>query len=60
MVLKPWDQRQRTTNQLQPLIQKELKQIAGAKVAAFQLPSLPGGVDCQFNLLLQRPNHLKT
>ncbi|HBD7396120.1 efflux RND transporter permease subunit [Legionella longbeachae] len=43
MVLKPWDQRQRTTNQLQPLIQKELKQIAGAKVAAFQLPSLPGG-----------------
>lgn len=43
MVLKPWDQRQRTTNQLQPLIQKELDQIAGAKVAAFQLPSLPGG-----------------
>ncbi|KTD15138.1 multidrug efflux transporter [Legionella gratiana] len=43
MALKPWGQRQRTTNQLQPLIQKELNQIAGAKVAAFQLPSLPGG-----------------
>jgi multidrug efflux pump len=43
MVLKPWDQRQRTTNELQPLIQKEFNQIAGAKVAAFQLPSLPGG-----------------
>ncbi|KTD39926.1 efflux RND transporter permease subunit [Legionella parisiensis] len=43
MVLKPWDQRQRTSNQLQPLVQKELDKIAGAKVAAFQLPSLPGG-----------------
>ncbi|AWN75437.1 efflux RND transporter permease subunit [Legionella anisa] len=43
MVLKPWDQRQRTTNQLQPLVQEELNKIAGAKVAAFQLPSLPGG-----------------
>ncbi|WP_131778818.1 efflux RND transporter permease subunit [Legionella bozemanae] len=43
MVLKPWDQRQRTSNQLQPLVQEELNKIAGAKVAAFQLPSLPGG-----------------
>lgn len=43
MVLKPWDQRQRTSNQLQRLVQKELNQIAGAKIAAFQLPSLPGG-----------------
>ena len=43
MVLKPWNQRTRTTNQIQPLIQKELNKIAGAKIAAFQLPSLPGG-----------------
>lgn len=43
MVLKPWDERSRTSNQLQPLIQRELKNIAGAKIAAFQLPSLPGG-----------------
>lgn len=43
MVLKPWDQRKRTSNQLQPLIQQQLNKIAGAKVAAFQLPSLPGG-----------------
>jgi len=43
MVLKPWDQRTRTTNELQPIIQKQLDQIAGAKIAAFQLPSLPGG-----------------
>jgi multidrug efflux pump len=43
MVLKPWEKRQRTSNQLQPLIQKELNSIAGAKIAVFQLPSLPGG-----------------
>lgn len=43
MVLKPWDQRKLTTNQLQPTVQDDLDKIAGAKIAAFQLPSLPGG-----------------
>lgn len=43
MVLKPWDERSRTSNVLQPLIQDQLDDIAGAKIAAFQLPSLPGG-----------------
>ena len=43
MVLKPWDERKRTSNELQPLIQAQLSKISGAKVAAFQMPSLPGG-----------------
>jgi multidrug efflux pump len=43
MVLKPWDERKRTSNQLQPLVQDKLNKITGAKIAAFQLPSLPGG-----------------
>jgi multidrug efflux pump len=43
MVLKPWDKRTLTSNQLEPEIQNELNTIAGAKIAAFQLPSLPGG-----------------
>lgn len=43
MVFKPWDARKATTNQIQPKIQNQLNDIAGAKVAAFQLPSLPGG-----------------
>lgn len=43
MVLKPWDMRHQTTNQLQPQIQGALTEIAGARIAAFQLPSLPGG-----------------
>lgn len=50
MSLKPWDQRSRTTNQLQPLIQKDVNKIAGALIAVFQLPSLPGasGLPIQF------------
>ena len=43
MVLKPWDQRTQTTNQLQPEVQSQLNNIAGAKIAAFQPASLPGG-----------------
>jgi multidrug efflux pump len=50
MVLKPWDVRTRTSNQLQPLLQRQLANIAGVRVAAFQLPSLPGsqGLPVQF------------
>jgi multidrug efflux pump len=43
MVLKPWDKRHRTTNEMQPEVQNALDQISGAKIAAFQMPSLPGG-----------------
>jgi multidrug efflux pump len=50
LVFKPWDQRERTTNQLQPLIQQKLNGVAGAKVVAFQQPPLPGssGLPVQF------------
>ena len=50
MVLKPWDQRQRTSNELQPVLQQEMDTIAGSRVAVFQLPSLPGssGMPIQF------------
>jgi multidrug efflux pump len=43
MVLKPWDQRSRTSNQLQPILSQDLSHIAGARVAVFQPPALPGG-----------------
>ena len=50
MVLKPWDQRVRTTNQLQPQVQRALSGIAGFRAVAFQPPSLPGsnGLPIQF------------
>ncbi len=50
MGLAPWDQRKRTSTELQPLVQKKLSQLAGANIAVFQLPPLPGsrGVPIQF------------
>ncbi|MDD5711390.1 MAG: efflux RND transporter permease subunit, partial [Smithellaceae bacterium] len=42
LVLKPWDQRSRTTNVIQPEVQMKLGTIAGAQAAAFQPPPLPG------------------
>ena len=49
-VLKPWDKRTMTSNQLQPIVQRELAGIAGAQVVAFQPPPLPGstGLPIQF------------
>jgi multidrug efflux pump len=43
MVLKPWDERQLTTMQLQPEVQQKLNGIAGVRAVAFQRPPLPGG-----------------
>lgn len=50
MVLKPWDERSRTADVLQPLVQNELNKIAGGQAVAFQFPSLPGssGLPVQF------------
>jgi multidrug efflux pump len=50
MVLKPWDKRELNSNALQPMIQQEMNAIAGSRVAAIQLPSLPGssGMPIQF------------
>ena len=43
MVLKPWDERKKKANQIQAELQQRLSDIAGARVAAFQPPPLPGG-----------------
>jgi multidrug efflux pump len=51
LVLKPWDERTRTTKTLQPEIQNRLGQIAGAKAVIFQPSPLPGtghGLPVQF------------
>ncbi|MHB1332522.1 MAG: efflux RND transporter permease subunit [Sulfuriferula sp.] len=57
MVLKPWDERTRTTNQLQPLVQKDLGKIAGTQNAIFQPPPLPGarGLPIQFVITTTEP-----
>jgi multidrug efflux pump len=43
IALTPWDERTKTSNQIQPELQRAFSKIAGANVAAFQRPSLPGG-----------------
>jgi multidrug efflux pump len=43
MVLKPWDERTRTSIQLQPDVQMQLGAIAGARAVAFLPSPLPGG-----------------
>lgn len=53
MVLDPWDERKRTADQLQPLVQEKLSQIPGSLTAVFQPPPLPGsrGLPIQFAIL---------
>ena len=50
LVTKPWDERKRTTMQLNPQVQMKLNGIAGARAAAFLRPPLPGtsGLPVQF------------
>ncbi len=51
LALKPWDQRKRTANQLQPLLQQQINgAVAGERVATALPPSLPGafGLPIQF------------
>jgi multidrug efflux pump len=42
MVMKPWNERKRTTGVLQPLVQQDMSQITGARVVSFLPPPLPG------------------
>ncbi|MBI1211531.1 MAG: MMPL family transporter [Alphaproteobacteria bacterium] len=57
LVLKPWDERSRSTNALQQPLQQKLNQIAGARVVVFQPPSLPGafGLPIQFVITTSEP-----
>lgn len=40
---KPWDERSRKLNQVQQELQGKYNEIAGARIAVFSLPALPGG-----------------
>jgi len=50
VLFKPWNERTRSAAQLQKELQARWNHIAGARVAAFQFPSLPGagGLPLQF------------
>ncbi|HEV8014855.1 MAG TPA: efflux RND transporter permease subunit [Stellaceae bacterium] len=58
LALKPWDQRKRTANQIQPLLQQQVNgQVAGEQVATALPPSLPGafGLPIQFVITTTQP-----
>jgi multidrug efflux pump len=57
IILKPWGNRKRNADQLQQLLQEQLNHIAGARVAVFQFPSLPGsqGLPVQFVITTTEP-----
>jgi multidrug efflux pump len=56
-LLKPWDQRTRSSHELQLDLQQKWAQIAGAQVFAFQFPALPGsfGFPVQFVITTTEP-----
>ncbi|HEX3810183.1 MAG TPA: efflux RND transporter permease subunit [Rhizomicrobium sp.] len=57
LVLKPWDQRDRTADDIQPLIQQKLNEVTGVRAAVFQIPPLPGpqGLGVQFVIETTEP-----
>jgi multidrug efflux pump len=57
VLLKPWDERKRSADDLQKYLQDKWNHIAGARVAAFQFPALPGaqGLPLQFVITTTEP-----
>jgi multidrug efflux pump len=57
VLFKPWNERTKSATQLQQELQQKWNSIAGARVAAFQFPSLPGsqGLPLQFVIKTTEP-----
>ena len=57
IMLKPWDERDRSATDVQQALTPELNDIAGARAAVFQFPSLPGafGLPVQFVIKTTEP-----
>jgi len=43
MILKPWNQRTQTQNEVLPILQNKMNEVAGLQTVAFPLSPLPGG-----------------
>ena len=57
VLFKPWGERARSAHELQQALQAGWNDIAGARVAAFQFPALPGssGLPVQFVITTTEP-----
>ena len=60
-VLTPWDERDRTAMQLQPLIQQKLSKIDGLNIFAFGRPPLPGSIGgLPVQMVISAPDDFRT
>ena len=57
VLFKPWGDRKRNATELQNILQEKWNKIAGARIAAFQFPALPGsqGLPLQFVITTTEP-----
>ncbi len=57
VLFQPWGERKRNATELQQILQERWGHIAGAQIAAFQLPALPGssGLPLQFVITTTEP-----
>jgi multidrug efflux pump len=57
VMFKPWEQRARSAHEIQQDLQARWNKVAGARVAAFQFPPLPGssGLPVQFVITTTEP-----
>ncbi|HEX4523461.1 MAG TPA: efflux RND transporter permease subunit [Casimicrobiaceae bacterium] len=57
VLFKPWNERTKSATQLQQELQQKWNSVSGARVAAFQFPSLPGsqGLPMQFIIKTTEP-----
>jgi multidrug efflux pump len=58
VLFTPWGERKRSAQQLQEVLQQRWNRIAGAQIAAFQQPALPGssGLPLQFVITTTEPS----
>jgi multidrug efflux pump len=57
IMLKPWGERSRSSNEVQQQLQNDLGHVAGARMGVFQFPALPGafGMPVQFVIKTTEP-----
>jgi multidrug efflux pump len=61
VILKPWNERQRTAQQLKPLVQRKVSTVEGLSAFVFSLPPLPatiGGLPIQ--MVIYSPGDFKS
>lgn len=52
MIVKPWDERERSVFEIQPEVQEKLSAISGVRIFAVTPPALPGGGSFPFEFVI--------